>query len=356
MTETSAVIDSAAFAGAETGLQKGSMRSRPSRGRLTWTFALVTLAFAVLGVGCRGKGNPELLVANGHVEATDVRIATKVAGRLESFPLREGDVVKRDQEIGRLETTDLDLALRQARAEREQAAAELRLRLAGSRPEDIAEHEAQVASARAELEGAERDLVRMQDLLDRGSGTTKSRDDAQTRRDMLAGRLASLQQALARVRAGYRAEEKDAARARVASLEARIAQLEQQVRDATITSPLEGVVTEKIAEPGELLQVGSALCVVTDLASAWLTVYVPEADLGRLRIGQDAEVVTDGGQSRTGQVTFVATKAEFTPRNVQTKDERVKLVYRVKIGLANADGLFKPGMPAEARLQAVAAQ
>ena len=128
------------------------------------------------------------------------------------------------------------------------------------------------------------------------------------------------------------------------------------MRDATITSPLDGVVTEKIAEPGELLQVGSALCVVTDLASAWLTVYVPEADLGRLRIGQDASVVTDGGQSRTGQVTFVASQAEFTPRNVQTKDERVKLVYRVKIGLDNTDGLFKPGMPAEARLRAVAAQ
>jgi HlyD family secretion protein len=285
------------------------------------------------------------------VEATDVRIATKVGGRLLSFPVREGDVVRRDQELGHIDTVDLELALRQARAERALAAAELRQRLAGSRPEDIAELEAQVSSARTALEGGERDLARMQDLLARGSGTTKSRDDAQTQRDMMAARLLSLQQALARVRAGYRAEEKDAARARVASVEARIAQLEQQVRDATLTSPLEGVVTEKIAEPGELLQAGSALCVITDLASAWLTVYVPEADLGRLRIGQDALVVTDGGQSRTGQVTFVASQAEFTPRNVQTRDERVKLVYRVKIGLDNKDGLFKPGMPAEARLQ-----
>jgi HlyD family secretion protein len=194
----------------------------------------------------------------------------------------------------------------------------------------------------------------MQDLLARGSGTAKSRDDAQTRRDVATARLQGYQQALLRSRAGFRSEEKDAARARVASVEGRIAQLEQQVKDATITSPLEGVVSEKIAEAGELLQAGSSLCVVTDLAHAWLTVYLAEADLGRIRIGQEADVVTDGGQSRRGHITFVAGKAEFTPRNVQTKDERVKLVYRVKIGLDNADGLFKPGMPAEARFVAAA--
>ena len=169
---------------------------------------------------------------------------------------------------------------------------------------------------------------------------------------MAAARLRAGEEGLGRLRAGARAEEKDAARARLASVEARIAQIEQQVEDAVVRSPLDGIVTEKIAEPGELLQIGSGLCVVTDLAHAWLTVYLPEADLGRIRIGQKAQVVTDGGQSREGSLTFVASKAEFTPRNVQTKDERVKLVYRIKIGLDNQDGLFKPGMPAEARLQA----
>ena len=134
-----------------------------------------------------------------------------------------------------------------------------------------------------------------------------------------------------------------------------MAQLEQQVKDATIASPLNGVVTEKIAEPGELVQAGAGLCVVTDLANAWLTVYVHELDLGRIRIGQDAEVVTDGGQTRKGTITYIASQAEFTPKNVQTRDERVKLVYKVKVGLGNEDGLFKPGMPAEARLRAAAA-
>ncbi len=91
---------------------------------------------------------------------------------------------------------------------------------------------------------------------------------------------------------------------------------------------------------------------ITDLDDAWLTVYVGEPDLGRIRLGQEAEVVTDDGQTRKGKVTFIASKAEFTPKNVQTRDERVKLVYKVKIGLENKDGLFKPGMPAEARLRA----
>jgi HlyD family secretion protein len=94
--------------------------------------------------------------------------------------------------------------------------------------------------------------------------------------------------------------------------------------------------------------------VLTDLKNAWLTVYVAEPDLGRIRVGQQAQVVTDGGERRTGHVMQVASQAEFTPRNVQTRDERVKLVYRVKIALPNDDGLFKPGMPAEARLQRAA--
>jgi HlyD family secretion protein len=309
--------------------------------------AAATLVF----VGCGGRHDATAIVASGHVEATDVRISTKVAGRLDRFALEEGDVVKQGQELGRIDTIDLDLALRQAKADRRQAAAELQLRVAGPRSEDIAEAAAQVKGLQSDLDGAQRDLERMQGLLDRGAGTTKGRDDAKVRRDTVAQRLEAGRQVLARLQAGSRPEEIEAARARVAAADARIAQLEQQIQDATITSPVSGVVTQKIAERGELLQVGSGLCIVTDLADAWLTIYVPEPDLGRIRIGQAAEVRTDGGETRQGKITFVASQAEFTPKNVQTRDERVKLVYRVKVGLDNEAGLFKPGMPAEARIQ-----
>jgi HlyD family secretion protein len=304
-------------------------------------------------LACKDRSDPARIMASGHVEATRVRISTKVGGRLEALKIAEGDNVASGQELARIDVVDLRLALQQSVAERDQAAAELRLQLAGPRREDVAELEAQLASVEVDLADAERDLKRMQALLDHGSGTTKARDDAQARRDMATAKLAATREALARLRAGSRAEEKDAARARLAAAEARIAQLEQQMKDAVIVSPLSGVVTEKIAEQGELLQSGSPLSEVTNLADAWLNVYLPEAELGRIRIGQPAEVTTDSGQKRAGKVSFVASQAEFTPKNVQTTDERVKLVYKVKIALDNADGVFKPGMPAEASLEAV---
>ncbi len=319
------------------------------------TRTLMTAALALLGsaaLGCAGGNGASRIVASGHVEATQVRVSTKVGGRLETLAVAEGDRVSSGQELGRIDAIDLRLELQQATAQRDQAAAELRLQLAGARKEDIAELEAQVASVGVDLVDADRNLQRMQSLLDHGSGTTKGRDDAQARRDMTAAQLEAKKEALARLRAGSRAEEKDAARARLAAAEARIAQLDQQIKDAVIASPLSGVVTEKIAEAGELLQSGAPLVEVTNLADAWLNVYVPEADLGRIRIGQDAEVTTDGGEKRKGRVSYVASQAEFTPKNVQTRDERVKLVFKVKIALENADGIFKPGMPAEAGLQA----
>jgi HlyD family secretion protein len=313
--------------------------------------ALLTALLLVSAACHREEKDPELLVASGHVEATDVRISTKIAGRLQAFGVQEGDTVRAGQELARIDTTDLGLALQQAQAERGQAAAELGLRVAGPAREEIAQAAAQVQQARADLEGAQKDLDRMQGLLDSGSGTTKSRDDAKTRRDVAAARVLGAKEGLARLKAGSRAEEIAGSRARVAMVDARIAQLDQQMRDAVVVSPVNGVVTEKIAETGELLQSGAGLCVITDLAEAWLTVYVGGPDLARIRIGQEAEVVTDDGQSRKGRITYVSAQAEFTPKNVQTRDEREKLVYKVKVGLDNRDGLFKPGMPAEARIR-----
>jgi len=316
---------------------------------------VLSMAGALAG-GCRRPQDTSQIVASGHVEATDVRISAKVPGRLQAVSVREGDAVVAGQELARTETTDLRLALQQARAEREQASAELKLRLAGARKEDIAELEAQIRSVEAELGGAEKDLERMQGLLDSGSGTTKGRDDARTRRDSLLARLQSMRQALLRLHAGFRPEEIEAARARVGGVEAKVAQLEQQIHDATVTAPLAATVTEKIAEPGELVQAGAPLVVLTNLKEPWLTVYVGALDLPKLRLGQQADVTTDDGQARKGTISYIASQAEFTPKNVQTRDERIKLVYKVKLGLPNDDGLFKPGMPASARFLAGAQQ
>jgi HlyD family secretion protein len=318
--------------------------------------ALALLTLAVASAGCGRRQDSGVIVASGHVEATEVRVSTKAAGAIESLAVDEGHTVAAGQELARLDTTDTRLALDTARAERAQAAAELRLRLAGSRVEDVREAQAQLVRAEADLDGAQKDLGRMEGLLASGSGTTKARDDARTRRDGAQGALDAARERLKRLETGFRVEEKDAARARLEATDARIAQLEQQLKDALIVSPVAGVVTEKLAEKGELAARGTGIVVVTDLANAWLNAYVAGPDVEHLRLGQEAEVVTDDGQTRKGRVSFFASRAEFTPKNVQTRDERVKLVYRIKIALDNADGTFKPGMPATAHLRVAAGQ
>jgi HlyD family secretion protein len=311
--------------------------------------ALLTLLAALTAAGCRRGDDLGLIVASGHVEATEVLVSSKVAGTVDRLLVDEGASVEIGQALAEVDTTDTRLALAAARAERELAAAELRLRLAGSRAEDVREAEAQLARAEADLQGAEKDLERMEGLKRSGSGTEKASDDARTRRDGARAARDAAEERLARLRRGFREEEKDAARARLDAAQARIAQLEQQLADARILSPVKGVVTEKLVDAGELAARGSGIVVVTDLPGAWLNAFVPETALGRVRLGQEAEVVTDDGQTRTGRVSFVASRAEFTPKNVQTRDERAKLVYRIKIALDNRDGLFKPGMPASAR-------
>ncbi len=310
---------------------------------------LVILLATAASAACSRGSRESRVVASGHIEANEVHIATKVRGRLLQRPVNEGDAVKVGSILGVVDTIDASLALQEAVALRDQADAALRLRLAGSRREDVAELTATVASIEADLAGADKELKRQESLVTEGVTTVQTRDAALAQRDALSGRLEAARQSLARAKAGSRSQEVEGARATRDAMDARIAQLKQQIADARIVSPIDGLVTEKIAEVGELLPAGAPILVVTDLSHPWLTVYVAEPDLGRLKLGAPADVATDAGEKRTGRVTFVASTAEFTPKNVQTRDERVKLVYRVKVGLDNADGLFKPGMPAEAR-------
>jgi HlyD family secretion protein len=316
----------------------------------------IILAAALPLAGCTEEVDTSLIIASGHVEATEVTLSSKVGGTLEWFELEEGDTLAQGLEIARMDTIDFELSLAAAEADRLLADSVLRLREAGFRDEEIAEASAQVARARADLDAANRDLRRYQALVDRGSGTEKTRDDALARVEVATENVAAVEARLELLRAGSRPEELDEARARIAGVDARIAQIEQQVIDATVFSPVSGTVTAKLAEQGELLRPGAPLAVVTDLTNAWLTAYITAEDLGRIRIGQTATVITDDGQSRDGTLTFINAVAEFTPKNVQTRDERVKLVYRIKVALDNADGLYKMGMPAVAHFRAVDGQ
>ena len=315
---------------------------------------------------CRDQTPPDLVRASGHVEATEVQVAPEVGGRLIELKVAEGDRVNVGDLIARLDTTSVDLALRRARAERDQVDAQLRLLLAGSRIEDIRQAESQVAAAeadvaavRADLKAAEADLGRFEGLLRSNSGSEKQRDDAAARRDVARERLRAAEErvqgakdALARLRAGARREEIDAARARVAAADAQIATLEQNLSDASLVSPVAGIVTQKLADVGEVLVPRTPIVAVTDLDHAWANVYIDEPVVPRVRLGQPATIFTDaGGPGIAGTVTFISSKAEFTPRNVQTAEERSKLVYRIKVSVDNRQGILKQGMPVEAELR-----
>jgi HlyD family secretion protein len=325
--------------------------------------ASVALALAVLAAGCAPKAPADRVRASGTVEATEVQVSSQVGGRLIELKVAEGDRVAAGQVIAQLDTTDVLLTLRRATADRDQAAAQLALLEAGSRQEDVRQAEAQVKGAEADaggarddLVGSETDLTRFETLLKSNSGSEKQRDDAATRRDLARARLQSAQErvraareGLVRLERGPRPQEITAARARMASADAQMATLEQNIKDATVTSPTGGLVTQKLADAGEILAPRTPIVNVVDLDHAWANIYIDEPLVPRLRLGQSATLFTDaGGAGLEGTVTFISPKAEFTPRNVQTAEERSKLVYRIKVSVDNAKGVLKQGMPVEA--------
>lgn len=335
------------------------------RGSLPLVMSLALIIAACLGTSCRSKPPVNQIRVSGHVEADDVQVASEVGGRIVSLEVEEGDRVQPGQVIARLDTRDTELAMDRARAERAQADAQLRLLAAGSRREDIEQAgaqakaaESEIGAAQAELGNAEADLERYDALLRANAGSRKARDDAQTRRDVARDRLAAAREraratreGAARVRAGARPQEIDAARARVAAVDAQIATFEKQIADAVVTAPVGGVVTSKLVNVGELIAPRTPLVVLTDLDHAWAEVFVDEPLVPRVMLGQPATVYTDaGGPGIPGKVTFISPKAEFTPRNVQTAEERSRLVYRVKVSVDNRQGVLKPGMPVEVEL------
>jgi HlyD family secretion protein len=323
------------------------------------------VALALVVCSCRSKGPVDRIRVSGQVEATDVQLAPQVGGRLLELHAVEGDRVNAGDIVARLDVADTKIALTRAQADRDQAQAQLRLLLAGARSEDVRQAEAQAAAAdsnvgavQAELAAAEADVERFEALLASNSGSRKQRDDAVTRRDVAKQQLQAARdqsraarESLARLRAGSRPEEIQAARARVASAAAQIASYEKAIADATVVAPVGGIVTEKLADVGELVQPRAPIVVISDLDHAWANVYVDEPYVPRLRLGQPATLFTDaGGPGIAGTLTYVSQKAEFTPRNVQTADERAKLVYRVKVSVDNRQGVLKAGMPVEAEI------
>lgn len=326
--------------------------------------SLAAVVLFCLTAGCRDRKADRPPRASGYVEATEVRVAGEIGGRLVEMAVEEGARVKAGDLLARVDTADLEIALRRAQADRDQAAAQMNVVRAGARVEDVRQALAQtqsaqadVAAAQAELAAATSDLQRFESLLEASAGSRKQRDDARTRQEVAqarvtgaTGRVRASDAAVARLRAGPRIEEVAAARARVAAVDVEIAAIQKRLADAVVTSPVGGVVTSKLVDAGETVSPRSPLAVISDLDHAWANVYVDEPVVPLLRLGDVVTLVTDAGQRVSGTISYISPKAEFTPRNVQTADERSKLVYRIKVAVDNRGGILKPGMPVEAEI------
>jgi HlyD family secretion protein len=316
--------------------------------RIAPLVAYVSLALACAGCARSAAG----IQASGTIEATDIRVASKVAGQILAMPAKEGDALRAGDDVASIDHAALDLQLGQAEAGIELARAQLDQLLVGARAEDLAQAEAAVDSARETARIARSDSSRTAELFSGGSATQKQKDDADARAAQADAQEKSAVQALKKLEAAARPEELRAAKARLDQAEWAARVIRKQIEDCAVKAPSAGIVARRLAQPGELAAAGSGLVQLTDLGSLTLTIYIPEADLASVSAGQAATIRVDSapGRSFSGSVSRIASRAEFTPKNVQTRDERVKQVFAVTIDLGAGEGVLKPGMPADASL------
>ncbi len=279
--------------------------------------------------------NGETISESGTIEATEVIISAQAGGQIKNVIVDEGDLVRIGDTLLIIDKTDWVYQLEQARGGYEMAEAQFRLALKGAREEDIIQSE-------ANYKNAEDDLRRMEELYRAKSISEKQLDDARTR-------LTVNQQTWEKMKHGSRQEEIDAARARRDQTKAQVASLQKKVNDCSVTSPISGTIIKRYVEQGELAGEGTALYRISDLSSMDITIYVSESDLPKIKLNQKAVVNIDAFQNRgfDGKVIFISSIAEFTPKNIQTKDERTKLVFSVKVKVPNPDGILKAGVPAD---------
>ncbi len=296
------------------------------------------------------RGELQLL---GHIEATETDLAFKVPGIIKTINFQEGEEVQAGDVVATLEAQDLENELAAAKARVKVAQAVLARLLAGSRPQEIAEAKAAVLQAQADLENKKLEYQRMEGLLARQAVPVSRRDNARAAYLMAKEALRRAQEQSKLVQEGPRREDIEQARAELQQAQANLALAQTRLEYATLRAPSSGVVLTRPAEPGEMAAVGATILTLADLDNVYVEVYIPQTDLGRVRLGQAAEVRIDAYPDRQfpGYVSFINAKAEFTPKTVETYKERVALVYRSKIRLDNPGHIFKPGMPAEVTIK-----
>lgn len=313
--------------------------------------AVIALAaVAALVISRRGTAVKGEIKVFGTVEATTAELSFKVGGRLSRRLVDEGMLVTAGQTVALLEDDELKQERSARSADEMVQRAALADLEAGSRREEIAQAEAALVRTKADADKLARDAERAEDLFKRDIVPRQEMDAARAGRDASAAAVREAEQRLKLLKAGPRPDAVRQARARVEASTAGRELAETRLAQSILKAPMSGLVLAKHAEPGEMLVAGSPVVTVASMDEVWLRGYIPEAEVGRVTIGQRARVTADAWPGRVleGRVSFISSEAEFTPKNVQTEKERVKLVYRIKITLPNPKGELKPGMPVDA--------
>lgn len=285
--------------------------------------------------------------AYGNFEADDLIVSAEGSGRILQFIAEEGGQLKAGDTVGTIDASQLSLR-------REQLEASIRAVVARSPAiaEQLAVFEKQSAAVRQQIATLEREKRRVEALIRNDAATPKQLDDlnaqleaAQRQLDVVAGQQTATNASLSVQKGGLLAE--------ITPLQKQIGQLDDQIAKCRITNPVAGTVLVTYAEAGEVTAVGKPLYKIADLSSLVLRAYVSGKQLSAVKIGQEVKVSVDAGDGSmkelTGKITWISPKAEFTPKVVQTREERVSLVYAVKISVPNTDGMLKIGMPGEVR-------
>lgn len=310
-----------------------------------FTVALLTLA------ACDSRPAREPLYS-GTIEAVRVQIVAEVAGRILSRPVDQGDQVEANTPIALIDPASYQLALAEIEAGLDGARSRRALLSTGYRTEEVQAAAREVDEAEAGVTQTEARILRIEDLVAQKIAAPDDLDVARRDRDASKARLAAARQRHSLLTRGYRHEEIDQASAEVSRLEALLGMRALDLERTTVRSPIAGTVTEKLMEAGEYARPGSPIVSVADLVHLYTWVYLSEVELGKVRLGDQVDVRIDAypGRNFPGKIVYISTQAEFTPKNVQTVEDRVQLVFGVKVAVDNPGGELKVGIPADVAL------
>ncbi len=322
--------------------------------------ALVVIAAVGFWIaqGHNGASDGVNLNLYGNVDMREVGLAINGNGRIEEMLVREGEAVSKGQLLARLDSDRLRALANRAAAQVEAQQAVVARLEAGNRPEDIRRAGADLAAARAQAKDATRTAERLQSLSKRDLASRELADNAATAAVAARERVKAGSETLQLAELGPRSEDIDVARAQLKEAQAQLALANKELADAVLYAPSEGMIRNRILEPGDMASPQRPLYTLAITNPLWVRAYVSESDLGRVRPGMTAEVSTDSFPDKQyrGWIGYISPTAEFTPQSVQTEEMRTQLVYQVRIYVCNPLGELRLGMPASVHISLKQAQ